>query len=126
MEYMYTHPGGYGNEQNPEPPRLRNKDCTIEKRYPHKAHRHDLHPEWYRLFLLKVLYIRAKMSVRHQPIIKPPGAAQIKGCRQQKKRCCRQHRQKDSCHTQCKRQASQKRQNIFHPVIFKLFRPLRY
>ena len=33
---MYTHPGGYGNEQYPEPPRLRYKNCTIEKRYPHK------------------------------------------------------------------------------------------
>ena len=43
-QYMHSHTRSNGNEKNSHPPCRCHKESTIEKSYPQKAYRHNLHP----------------------------------------------------------------------------------
>ena len=111
---MYCHSNGYGNEYHSHPPLFCNKDCTVEQRYPHHCHRDSLHTQWQCLMLPEVPYVGPQMLVRHQPVIQPLRTAHIHCSRQQKERCCWQHRQANAHNAQYKRHCAQKCKKVLH------------
>ena len=123
---MNTHPYCNGNEHGTHPPLLGNEDGAVEQRGPHHCHRDHLHTQGQSLVFPEILYIWAKMLVRHEPLVQPMRAAHIQGSREQQERRSWQHRQKNAHNTQHQRHATQKCKKELHSLHLPARRYKKY